>query len=187
MLRCQEIEFLSLSASCVAASSICAAPFSNMCSTQADNNSLKSRLRCGCQFPWCAFGLRAVSARLTDSAAISEYRKLEVLLEDIDLRVVWLQRREVGEYVMGDWWITIHQRTLLHWVPKILLQHWTSVKFSVVFCPYRWNMAIGRVKTKVEKSGGWCTVVGFILVTRVMRIVPQWFQFILCSHRKLCS
>jgi hypothetical protein len=37
----------------VAVSSICAAPFSNMCSTQADNNSRKLRLRCGCQFPSC--------------------------------------------------------------------------------------------------------------------------------------
>jgi hypothetical protein len=26
-------------------------------------------------------------------------------------------------------------------------------------------MAIGRVKTKVEKSGGWWSVVGFILLT----------------------
>jgi hypothetical protein len=57
MLRCLEIEFLSLSASCVAVSPICAAPFSNMCSTQADNNSRKLRLRCGCQFPWCALAL----------------------------------------------------------------------------------------------------------------------------------
>jgi hypothetical protein len=57
MLRCLEVEFLSLSANCVALSSICAAPFSNMCSTQADNNSRKLRLRCGCQFPWCALAL----------------------------------------------------------------------------------------------------------------------------------
>jgi hypothetical protein len=42
---------------CVSVCSICAAPFSNMCSTQADNNSRKLRLRCGCQFPWCALGL----------------------------------------------------------------------------------------------------------------------------------
>jgi hypothetical protein len=35
----------------------CAAPFSNMCSTQADNSFRKLRLRCGCQFPWCAIGL----------------------------------------------------------------------------------------------------------------------------------
>jgi hypothetical protein len=48
-------------------------------------------------------------------------------------------------------------------------------------------MAIGRVKTKVEKSGGWCNVVEFVLVPRVVRIIPQWFQFILRSHRKLCS
>jgi hypothetical protein len=41
-----------------AVSSICAAPFSNMCSTQADNNSRKLRLRCGCQFHWCALALR---------------------------------------------------------------------------------------------------------------------------------
>jgi hypothetical protein len=58
MLRCLEIEFLSRSASCVAVSSICAAPFSNMCSTQVDNNSRKLRLRCGCQFLWCALALR---------------------------------------------------------------------------------------------------------------------------------
>jgi hypothetical protein len=43
---------------CVAVSSICAAPFSNIRSSQADKNSRKLRLRCGCQFPWCAFGLR---------------------------------------------------------------------------------------------------------------------------------
>jgi hypothetical protein len=29
------------------------------CSTQADNNSRKLRLRCGCQFRWCALALRA--------------------------------------------------------------------------------------------------------------------------------
>jgi hypothetical protein len=29
-----------------------------MGSTKADNNSRKSRLRCGCQFPWFALGLR---------------------------------------------------------------------------------------------------------------------------------
>jgi hypothetical protein len=63
MLRCLEVKFLSLSASCVAVSSICAAPFSNMCSTQADNNSLKLRLRCGCQFPWCAHALTAVTTK----------------------------------------------------------------------------------------------------------------------------
>jgi hypothetical protein len=39
-------------------SSVCAAPFSNMCSTQADNNSRKLRLRCGCQFSWSALALR---------------------------------------------------------------------------------------------------------------------------------
>jgi hypothetical protein len=44
MLCCLEVEFLSLSESCVAVSSICAAPFSNMCSTQADNNSQKLQL-----------------------------------------------------------------------------------------------------------------------------------------------
>jgi hypothetical protein len=53
MLSCLKVEFLSLSASCVAVSSICDAPFSNMCSTQADNNSRKLLLRCGCQFPCC--------------------------------------------------------------------------------------------------------------------------------------
>jgi hypothetical protein len=41
-----------------AVSSVSVAPFSNMCSTQADNSSRKLRLRCGCQFPWCALGLR---------------------------------------------------------------------------------------------------------------------------------
>jgi hypothetical protein len=44
MLRCLEVEFLSLSASCFTISSICAAPFSNMCSTQTDNSSRKLRL-----------------------------------------------------------------------------------------------------------------------------------------------
>jgi hypothetical protein len=58
VLRCLETEFLSLSVSCDAVSSICAAPFTNMCSTRADNNSRKSRLRCGCHFPWCALGRR---------------------------------------------------------------------------------------------------------------------------------
>jgi hypothetical protein len=47
---------------CVAVSSICAAPFSNMCSTQANKNSRKLRLRCGCQFPWCAFAVKNVSS-----------------------------------------------------------------------------------------------------------------------------
>jgi hypothetical protein len=55
-LACLEVEFLGLSASCVAVSSICAAPFSNMCSTQADN-SQKMRLCCGCRSPWCALAL----------------------------------------------------------------------------------------------------------------------------------
>jgi hypothetical protein len=67
MLRCLEIEFLSLPASFFAVSSICAAPFTNMCSTQADNNSRKSRLRCGCQFPWCAPGRRFESSERTYS------------------------------------------------------------------------------------------------------------------------
>jgi hypothetical protein len=29
-----------------------------MCSTQANNNSRKLQLRCGCQFPWCVLTLR---------------------------------------------------------------------------------------------------------------------------------
>jgi hypothetical protein len=32
-----------------------------MCSTQADNNSRKLRLRCGYQFTWCALALRGPS------------------------------------------------------------------------------------------------------------------------------
>jgi hypothetical protein len=63
MLRCLEVEFLSRSRSCVAVSSICAAPFSNTCSTQADMSSRKLRLRCGCQFPWCALAVN-VSSRV---------------------------------------------------------------------------------------------------------------------------
>jgi hypothetical protein len=62
MLRCLEVEFLSLSMSCVAVSSICAAPFSNMCSTQADNNSRKFWLRCSCKFLWCALPLGSCSS-----------------------------------------------------------------------------------------------------------------------------
>jgi hypothetical protein len=58
MLRCLEVDFLSLSASYVVVSSICATPFSNMCSTQADNSSWKLRFHCGCQFPWCALAIR---------------------------------------------------------------------------------------------------------------------------------
>jgi hypothetical protein len=49
---------------CIAVSSICAAPFSIMCSTQADNNSRKLRLRCGCQFPLCALALILVEVIL---------------------------------------------------------------------------------------------------------------------------
>jgi hypothetical protein len=41
-----------------AVSSICAVPFSNMCWTQANNNSRKLRLLCACQFSWCAFARR---------------------------------------------------------------------------------------------------------------------------------
>jgi hypothetical protein len=48
MLRCLGAEFLSLSVSCVAISSICVAPFSSTSSTQADNNSRKLRFRFGC-------------------------------------------------------------------------------------------------------------------------------------------
>jgi hypothetical protein len=44
-------------------SSIYAAPFSNICSTQADNNSRKLRLRSGCQFPSCALALIEMSTR----------------------------------------------------------------------------------------------------------------------------
>jgi hypothetical protein len=54
ILRCLEVEFLSLSESYVAVSSICTAPFSNTCSSQTDNNSRKLLLRCGCQFARCA-------------------------------------------------------------------------------------------------------------------------------------
>jgi hypothetical protein len=49
----------------VAVSSICAAPFSNICSIQAGNNSRKLRLRCGCQFPWCTLGLTATQSWLS--------------------------------------------------------------------------------------------------------------------------
>jgi hypothetical protein len=36
-----------------------------MCSTQAYNNSRNLRLRCGCQFPWCALALNHVPRYLT--------------------------------------------------------------------------------------------------------------------------
>jgi hypothetical protein len=55
------------SASRVAVSSICAAPFSSTCSTQSDNNSRKSRLRCSWQFPWCAL------ARTVQLQSLSQY------------------------------------------------------------------------------------------------------------------
>jgi hypothetical protein len=57
LLSCLGVEFLSLSASCISISSVCAAPVSSMCSTQSDNNSRKLRLRCGCRFPWCDLAL----------------------------------------------------------------------------------------------------------------------------------
>jgi hypothetical protein len=44
MLRFLEVEFLNLFWSCIAVSSICDAPFCNMCSAQADINSRKLRL-----------------------------------------------------------------------------------------------------------------------------------------------
>jgi hypothetical protein len=50
-----------LPGSWVAVSSIFAAPFTNTCSSQADNKSRKSRFHCGCQFPWCALALRGVN------------------------------------------------------------------------------------------------------------------------------
>jgi hypothetical protein len=53
MLLCLEVQFFSLSGSCVAVYSNCAAPFSNMCSTWAYNSCRKSRLPCGCKFPSC--------------------------------------------------------------------------------------------------------------------------------------
>jgi hypothetical protein len=46
--------FRELRWNCVAVCSICATPFSSTYSTQCDNNSRKLRLRCGCQFFWCA-------------------------------------------------------------------------------------------------------------------------------------
>jgi hypothetical protein len=44
-------------------------PFSNMCSTQADNNSRKFRLRFGCQFPWCALALSILSQSIPGKAS----------------------------------------------------------------------------------------------------------------------
>jgi hypothetical protein len=79
MLRCLEVEFLGRSASCVTVPSICAAPFSNMRSTQDNNRSRILRLRCGCQFPWCALVLR------------ERYWMTRVVVQIISL---WLQRSE---------------------------------------------------------------------------------------------
>jgi hypothetical protein len=45
MLRCLDVEFLSLPSNCIAVSSVYTDPFSNVCSTQADNSSRKLRLR----------------------------------------------------------------------------------------------------------------------------------------------
>jgi hypothetical protein len=43
---------------CKLVSSVCASPFSNMCSTQADDNSRKLRLLCDRKFPRCALARR---------------------------------------------------------------------------------------------------------------------------------
>jgi hypothetical protein len=71
MLRCLEVEFLSLSVSCGAVSSKCSAEFSNMCSTRADNSSRKLRLRCGCQFPWYALVLSVPYSNWEYSCAVT--------------------------------------------------------------------------------------------------------------------
>jgi hypothetical protein len=52
---------------CVTVSTICAAPYGKMCSAQAYNSSMKLRLRCGCQFSWCALGLGVVTSVLNTS------------------------------------------------------------------------------------------------------------------------
>jgi hypothetical protein len=44
---------------------------SNMCSTQADNNSQKLWLRCCCQFPWCALGLTVLWSHRSERCPIS--------------------------------------------------------------------------------------------------------------------
>jgi hypothetical protein len=41
--------------------------YRNMCSTQTDNHSPKLRLRCGCQFPWCALALKVIDVRNSDA------------------------------------------------------------------------------------------------------------------------
>jgi hypothetical protein len=65
----------------VAISSIRAAPFGNMCSTRADNDSTKLRLRCSCQFPWCAPGLRVGGCIANDSRLFQEATQLKGLLQ----------------------------------------------------------------------------------------------------------
>jgi hypothetical protein len=56
-------------------SSICAAPFSNMRSTQADNSSRKLRLRWGCQFPWYAAEDRFAQNRAVSGSRFVLMRK----------------------------------------------------------------------------------------------------------------
>jgi hypothetical protein len=101
MLLCLEVEFLSLSASCVAVSSICAAPFSNMCSTQADISSRKFRLHCGCQFPWCALALRVCSLVINWFTCTQEYYFLR-----LQSLLVHIFKTEVNRFQLKPTWIT---------------------------------------------------------------------------------
>jgi hypothetical protein len=75
-------------------SSICAAPFSNMCSTQADNNSRKLRLRCGCQLPWCALARRVLDLPRENWVVLVSFppdtiSKLKPLCRSIYVRLSW--------------------------------------------------------------------------------------------------
>jgi hypothetical protein len=92
MLRCLEVEFLSLSASCFAVSSICAAQFSNMCST----NSRKLQLRCGCQFPWCA---TALTVALCWYGSLPSSGKTQIMFKIRALRRIF---RSKGEEVTRE-------------------------------------------------------------------------------------
>jgi hypothetical protein len=64
-------------------------PFSNTCSTQADNNSRKLQLRYGCQFPWCALALTTLTYRYQSFSLFKENVFGKVTIKIIALMVFY--------------------------------------------------------------------------------------------------
>jgi hypothetical protein len=121
MLHCRDIEFLSLSVSCVAVSSICAAPFSIMFSTQADNNSRKLWLHC--QFPWSPskWRSRPVQPRADEDAAVCFS-----IAPPWRIVLVWLEEKTLPVVVLGTLCSFLFHIYTLAWLQHRQLVEWGS-------------------------------------------------------------